>query len=253
MMLGVCTESAKALAAEAGGWDFIEENVQRVLKGTETEWQSPSAVALPAPSANSMVPGDLKIVGPNVNNELLDTYMRRVVTRAQSIGMHTIVFGSGAARQVPEGFERIRAVEQIVKFLTRLGPVAQEHGVTIVIEPLNRGECNIINSVAEAMTYVRRVNHPAVKCLVDSYHFWLENEPLSNLEAAMPWIHHVHVADKQGRVAPGESGASDYVPFFKVLKAGGYDRLISVECAGFDFNTNGPRALECLQNAWNNA
>ena len=39
----------------------------------------------------------------------------------------------------------------------------------------------------------------------------------------------------------------------KVLKAGGYDRLISVECAGFDFNTNGPRALECLQNAWNNA
>ena len=250
MLFGVCTDSAHAQTAQAGGWDFIEGNVQSLFRGQEFDWTEPPGIALPMPAANSMVPGSLKITGPTVDAAALDQYMGRVLARAQQIGMHTIVFGSGDARKVPDGFERIKAVEQIVAFLTRIAPVARKHGVTIVIEPLNRGETNIINTVSEAMTYVRRINDPAIQCLVDSYHFWLENEPLTNLETAMPWIRHVHVADKDDRVAPGESGRSDYVPFFKVLKAGGYDKLISVECRGFDFATNGPRSLDRLQDDW---
>ena len=46
----------------------------------------------------------------------------------------------------------------------------------------------------------------------------------------MPFIKHVHLADEQGRVAPGVSGNSDYRPFFRVLKNGGYDGNISIEC-----------------------
>ena len=38
------------------------------------------------------------------------------------------------------------------------------------------------------------------------------------LAAAMPHIAHVHVADLEGRAAPGESGSSDYRPFFRTLK-----------------------------------
>ena len=53
--------------------------------------------------------------------------------------------------------------------------IAASHGVLIVAEPLNRGECNIINTVAEAMEYVQAVNHPNFNCLVDSYHLWLES------------------------------------------------------------------------------
>ena len=69
----------------------------------------------------------------------------------------------------------------------------------------------------------------------------------------MPSIQHVHVADRDGRVAPGESGTSDYGPFFRVLKAGGYDRRIAVECRGFDPQTNGPRSLAVLQDVWSRA
>ena len=250
MQFGACTSSSRALAAQAGGWDFLEENVQSYLKGTTDDWQAPPSPALPVPSANSLVPGTLPVVGPNANADALKQYMTNVLTRAQQVQMHTLVFGSGAARNVPDGFDRNKAVDQITDFLGMIAPVAQQHGVTMVIEPLNRGECNIINSVGEAMTYVTRLNHPNIKCLVDSYHMWLEDEPLSNLEAAMPSIAHVHVADKDGRTAPGESGTSDYLPFFKVLKAGGYDKLMAVECRGFDLQTTGPRALKFLQDHW---
>src|SRR5690606_9868714 len=119
-----------------------------------------------------------------------------------------------------------------------------------------RKECNIINSVEEAMTYVRELNHDNFLCLVDSYHFWVENEPLKNLEKAMRWIGHVHVADKVNRTAPGESGAPDespYVPFFRVLKAGNYKGVISVECKAFDLTNDSPRIVKFLRQAWETA
>jgi D-psicose/D-tagatose/L-ribulose 3-epimerase len=253
MQFGVCISADQAQAVQAGGWDFVEENVQRYLKGSEAEWTAPAAVALSIPAANSLVPGSLPIVGPKADPAALKTYMGRVLDRAQTVGIERLVFGSGAARNVPDGWDRNKAVDQISAFLNDAATAARQHGITLVIEPLNKGECNILNTVQEAMTYVDRVKHPNLKCLVDSWHFWLEDEPLSNLEAAMGSIHHVHVADKDGRVPPGETGTSEYKPFMKVLKDGGYDKLISVECAGFDLQTNGPRALRTLQDAWNNA
>src|SRR5690606_15307593 len=184
--------------------------------------------ALPIPSANVLVPGNLKITGPDANLETLRSYMTRVLTRAAKVGIRTLVFGSGGARAVPEGFDRDIARGQIIRFLQMSAPIAQANGVTIVVEHLQRGETNIINSLAEAMSYTWAVNHPAVRCLVDSYHFWTENESLDDLRNAMPLIRHVHVADKAGRVAPG-LGGGDYRPFFAVLKRGGYDGDIAVE------------------------
>lgn len=253
MQYGVCVSASQAASARDGGWDFVEENVQSYLKGQTADWQAPAALALPTPAANSLVPGTLPIVGPLRDPDALRAYLGNVFARAKSAGMHTLVFGSGAARNVPDGFDRNNAIDQITDFLADAAALAAANAITLVIEPLNRGECNILNTVAEAMTYVDRLKHPNVQCLVDSYHFWLENEPLTNLEAAMPSIRHVHVADRDGRTAPGESGSSDYGPFMKVLKAGGYDRLISVECRGLDLRMNGPRALKVLREAWSNA
>ncbi len=250
MQFGICGSSSIALAAQAAGWDYVEENVQSVLKGQSPEWTAPAPAALNAPAANCMVPGSLPITGPKADPKALVAYVDNVLARAPQAGIKTIVFGSGGARNVPEGFDRNTAIDQITNFLGAVAPIAERHGVTIVIEPLNRGECNIINGVGEAMTYVKRVNHPNIKCLVDSYHLWLEDEPLKNLEAAMPWIAHVHVADKEGRVAPGESGKSDYLSFFRVIKHGGYDKLCSAECSGLDPAKNGAKVLAFLKDVW---
>lgn len=233
MQFGICASPDQAPALKQAGFDYVEVNVQHVFRGqaesADDAMQTVQGAELPAPAANCLVPGDLKIVGPHADLQALATYMERVTDRAGRCGTTTLVFGSGAARNVPEGTDRDSARSQILAFLEQSAPLAQQHGVTLVIEPLNRGECNILNSVGEAMEYVRELNHPAVQCLVDSYHFWLENEPLRNLEEAIPHIRHVHVADKVGRVAPGVSGQSDYREFFRVLKRGGYDRLISIE------------------------
>jgi sugar phosphate isomerase/epimerase len=177
-----------------------------------------------------------------------------VTSRAQKAGMKILVFGSGGARNVPEGFDRERAQTQIVAFCKMAAELCGRAGITLVAEPLNKGECNIINTVGEAMTYVKAVNHRNFQCLVDSYHFWLENEPLEALQAAMGSIRHVHVADKDGRVPPGESGTADYRPFFQVLKRAKYQGAISVEAVNFnDFETVGKRVIAFLHRQWDEA
>jgi D-psicose/D-tagatose/L-ribulose 3-epimerase len=104
------------------------------------------------------------------------------------------------------------------------------------------------------MTYVHEVNHPNIQCLLDTWHLWYENEPLEHVRVAMPWIKHVHLADLEGRVAPGESGKSDYRPVFRVLKECHYGGTISVEALKFDDYTGvGARVLKFVKRQWDEA
>ena len=258
MRFGICTAIENADAVRQAGWDFVEELVQRSLQGhlADSQWQGEQRIrsaSLPVPVANSLIPAAMKLTGPERDLNQLTAYMSRVLSRAGQLGISTLVFGSGAARTVPDGFDREAACRQILDFLKMSCPLAAKCRVTIVAEHLNRGECNIINSVAEAMEYVREIDHPNFRCLVDSYHFWLENESLDSLRDAMPWIRHVHLADTADRVSPGESGANDYRPFFSVLKEGGYQGSIAIEPRKIDIPMVGPRVLAFLRREWNAA
>jgi sugar phosphate isomerase/epimerase len=256
---GICVPVEESAAAKAAGWDFVEENIQNFLKGLvgDGQWDGParlSKAALPVPAANSMVPASLKITGDAVDFEKLQQYMAAVTRRAKVAGMKILVFGSAGARNVPEGFDREKAEDQIVRFLKMAGTLAEGNGITIVIEPLNKGESNIINTVPEAVHYLKRVKHPAVRALVDSFHHWLDGEPLEDVRKNITHIAHVHLADKDGRVPPGESGTSDYRTFFRMLKDARYEGMISVEA--LNFTTTGPviqRSREFLRRQWEQA
>jgi D-psicose/D-tagatose/L-ribulose 3-epimerase len=190
-------------------------------------------------AVNLLVPPSLKITGPSVDPEGLARYIATVARRAASVGVKTLVFGSGAARAVPAGSDLATAAA---------------HGMMLVIEPLHRAECNIVNSVAEAARYARSVGHPNCQVLLDTYHLWMEDEPVENVRRVAGTIRHVHVADLQGRVAPGQSGKSDYRPLFRVLKDAAYPGSISFEGAPMaEFDVTAPKVLEFLRGQWASA
>lgn len=258
MLLGICTSVDNAAACKAAGADFIEENVQSLLQGEvdTPDWTGPERtrrLALPVLAANCLLPRSIPVAGPAVDPQRSRTYMERVLSRAGQLGIKTLVFGSGNSRRVPDGFDPAAARQQIFDFVSMAAPIAKENDVMLVIEPLRAAECNILNSVPEAMEYVRRVNQPNLQCLVDSYHWWAQDESLDDLAKVVASIKHVHVADRETRLPPGES-ASDYRPFFGVLKRGGYDGPISVEAKEFkDIRINGPRVMDYLRSQWEQA
>src|SRR5690606_6622012 len=156
--------------------DFIEGHVVNFMtpEAPDAEF-APRAAALrdsgfPMPAANVLLPATLKCSGPDVDYPRLMRYGETVFRRAMEVALTIIVFGSAGARMVPEGFPIAKAFEQYVELLRRYGPLAEANGVTLVVEPLNRGECNLVNTVIEGAEAVRRANTPGVQLLVDIFH-----------------------------------------------------------------------------------
>ena len=71
--------------------------------------------------------------------------------------------------------------------------------VTIVVEPLNRRECNVFTSVGECAEYVRQVDHANLRLLVDAYHWLLDNDSYQSIIRYGPLIKHVHIATEANR------------------------------------------------------
>jgi sugar phosphate isomerase/epimerase len=256
MKFGICTSTANAAAAKDAGWDYLEEAATGLLQGflPDEEWTGGARAAgspVPVIAVNLLIPASLRLTGPTVDLNALRTYLTRVFDRAVKVGVSKLAFAGGAARTVPAGFDHWEARDQLVECLRLTGDLAGSRGLTIALEPLRSQECNLVNTMLEVLAVVREVDRPSVACLFDSFHVWSAQESLENLKEAAPRVRHIHVADLEGRVAPGESGTSDYRPAFGTLKRDGYDETISVEASGFDVASAGRRVLDFLKRQWN--
>jgi len=252
MQFGVCTPAANSAIVQAAGADFTEGHVQQFLRPADALWQKPlDPKTLPVPIAayNCLLPGDLKVTGPAVDLLKIKAYMARACKRCRETASSVLVFGSGAARSIPDGWPRDKAEEQFVEVMRLMAPLAREAGITISLEPLNRRESNILNSVAEGLDYLRRARVAGITILCDFYHMAVENEPLDAIGQTGRLLSHVHMAEPKGRVAPRPGGA-DLRPFFAALKSIGYGRRISLECSWEDLATQLGPTLEYLRAEW---
>src|SRR5262245_24277091 len=106
MKFGICTSVDNAATVKAAGGDFVEEGVQHLLAAQvpDDQWLGAAHVqksVLPVPAANTLVPGNLKITGPEVQREALRKYMTTIFRRAAATGTKMLVFGSCGARNIP--------------------------------------------------------------------------------------------------------------------------------------------------------
>ncbi len=190
-----------------------------------------SEAGVPCLAGNVLFPGELALTGPHTELSAISEYLGATLEKAALLGVRTVVFGSGGSRRAPEGFPREAAWEQLRGLCAELlSPALQKHGMTCCIEPLNRRECNILNTSEECACLVREVGKPNIRLLVDLYHFDLEREPLSVLAGYGDILAHAHIASaKNGRALPKEGDGEDYAAFFQALRSIGYSGSLSLE------------------------
>ncbi|NQU44294.1 sugar phosphate isomerase/epimerase [bacterium] len=252
MQFGVCAAVEQVPILEREGCDFLEVTVQQQLasvKGEEAFAEEKKKILgspLRVPVANCFLPGNMPVTGPVVNMNALEQYAKTVFKRARQVQMDTIVFGSGGARGVPEGFDRKQAWKQLVLFGKAIAPLAGEEGIMVVVEPLNRQECNILNEVGECADYVREVDHPHFKLLVDAYHWYREDDSIDDLVANGDLLRHAHIASPEDRVAPGLDTFS-FDAFFECLREVEYTGRLSIECRWGAFDEDVATGLKTLR------
>lgn len=107
--------------------------------------------------------------------------------------------------------------------LRELGVYAHERGITIAMEVLNRFETDFINTAQQAVEMIERVNHPALKIHLDSFHMNIEERSFADaIQMAGPHLAHFH-ASANHRGAPGD----DTIPWQEIRQA-----LEAVDYAG---------------------
>ena len=189
------------------------------------------SAGVPLPVMNVLIPGRLRLTGPEVDYPALDRYLDQGLEKAALFGVELLVLGSGAARMVPHGFSKEEAFRQMAFFCgEHLAPRLEQRSMACCIEPLNKGECNLLNTCREGFALVREVDRPSIRLLVDLYHFDLEGEARSSLLDYGPALAHAHIASaKNHRRPPLPGDGEDYGEFFSALRKLGYQGRVSLE------------------------
>jgi D-psicose/D-tagatose/L-ribulose 3-epimerase len=124
--------------------------------------------------------------------------------------------------------QRKRELERCAKNLKQVARYAEDKGVILGMEPLNRFETSFINITEQAVELVKMVDSPAIQIMLDTFHMNIEEKSFSNaIEIAGPYLMHVH-ANENDRGIPG----SGHVPWNEVataLKKIHYDGAMVIE------------------------
>ncbi|WP_283607990.1 sugar phosphate isomerase/epimerase family protein [Faecalispora anaeroviscerum] len=239
------------------GYDYVELPLAEMMALSEEEFQALSErlkkSGIPCQTCNNFFPKTVRLTGADVDLPAVLDYAERALARAESLGVNIVVFGSGGAKNVPQGFPMEEGYRQVVTLLRQLSPIAQKHHITIVIEPLRKAECNLINTFAEGCRLAEDVGkeYENICVLVDFYHLSEEKEPVENLlRQGGEYLRHVHFACSHGRCYPERMEEDYYQPFLAALKAIGYNERISVEAYTQDFDRCAPLALKLLKNSF---
>lgn len=251
ILVGRCTPVNHLAATKQAGFAFFEIGVQRYARLSDTEFaalrKEVKQLGVKVPVSNSFVPSDIKLVGPEANLDIQNAYITVALSRAKQLGVKTVVFGSGGARKLPDGFPRDQALYQLIDFGRRAAAEAKKHGITIAVEPLNRGETNIFNTAAEALDYVAAVDRPNFALMVDYYHMLKENEGFDVILRAGKRLKHVHIAAPD-RSFPRTPDEANYAMLFETLRKIGYRGGVSVEANDEpQFDEVAPKTIAMLQ------
>ena len=103
--------------------------------------------------------------------------------------------------------------------------------VTLCVEALNRFECYLLNSHADAARFARDVAHENCRMMYDTFHANIEEKSISAaIEACQDVLSHVHISEND-RSTPGQGGVA-WDATFEALKQAEYDGWMVVEAFG---------------------
>lgn len=161
--------------------------------------------------------------------------LKSMLTTIGAIGGLGIVsphaFGLFSRRLPP--FQPPRTVEEsrdlLIKTLTEVGAHAVEAGAKVFLEPLNRFEDFVINTLADATFIVDEVGSPGIAVTADTFHMSIEEARVGeSIRQAGDRIGHVQLGDSN-RLEPG-AGHYDWPETLDALESIGYDGWLAMEC-----------------------
>jgi len=216
----------KISAREAAGIRATVESFGLVVTGLHWLLVKPTGLSLTAPD-------------PALRARTLEV-MKRMTGLCAELGGAVLVHGSPKQRLIPAGETQATALARLQDGLAQVAIAAAANGVVYCLEPLSAHEAQLINTVAEAVALVRRIDDPHLRTMIDCSAAGLgelENVP-DLIDRWLPsgFIAHLQFNDPNRR-GPGQ-GEMQFAPILAALRRNHYDGAIGVE--PFEYVPDGP-------------
>jgi len=153
----------------------------------------------------------------------------QAAAEAAELGATNIVVPSGIA--VPY-MKRPAQLDIVAGAIASVVPVAEAHGLTILLEPVNTRVDHpgvLFGMTEDAVAVIEKIGSPQVKLLYDLYHSTTEREnPAEVLPKVAHLVGHIQIADAPGRAEPG-TGQIDWPAMLKLIESVGYTGALGLE------------------------
>lgn len=218
MRFGVCAPDLEyAESAIAAGFDYVEFGAGYVAEHApeiREAW-------LPVPRTNLFFPGEVRLF---IQPTPFEDIARARIAAAATIGTEVMVIGSGGARRAPDDETNglVDWDDEFVNIVAKIQTIADEYGIRLAPESLNRKETNVGTRLA---LLAPRLTNRGLGFTADSYHVLLEEEDWEEAIPVAPT--HVHISNRN-RSAP-LSDDEHLIPFVQRLQALGYDDTVTIE------------------------
>jgi sugar phosphate isomerase/epimerase len=229
------TVVAKWAAAQAWGFDGIELRAKGdgAFRARLPELRQAAERGVPMPTVCVDMPHFIGAFDQQLRADAIEQLRQQLSVVAEIGGrgvMTPASYGMFSARLPPfvppRGPQEDRKV--LLEALTILGAHAADLGIELYLEPLNRYEDHMVNTVAAAADLIDAVGLSSVKIVPDTYHMNIEEaDPAAAMLAAGPRIGHFQVSDSN-RLEPG-AGHLDWALVGATVKALEYTGPIAVE------------------------
>jgi sugar phosphate isomerase/epimerase len=141
-----------------------------------------------------------------------------------SYGMHSNRLPPFEAPRTPQEDELV-----LIEGLQELGEHATKHGVQVFLEPLNRYEDHMLNTLEQGVALCKKVGLESVVLMADLFHMNIEEKDSAQaLKEARGYLAHIHLADSN-RLEPGQ-GQTDFTKIRTTLENLNYDGFLALEC-----------------------
>ena len=216
MKFGLCISSDKALTAYDAGADYYEISASGELyEITDSEYQTLKSRVLSNEkikpySTNGLVSGTVKLCGPEADTEKISGYAEKVFGRLSGLGIKMLVFGSGKAREIPDGYPSDKAYGELLRSADIFSDVAAKYGQT------------------QGADFVRKVAKNNFRLLADFYHVSESGEDFKAIEQNSDIIAHLHISSRERSIIK-DSDRGYISEIAALLKKINYSGAISYE------------------------
>lgn len=115
-----------------------------------------------------------------------------------------------------------------VKNLRIVCEMAAAKGLQIALEPLNRFESDLINTVEDVLKLINDINHPAARVMLDGFHMSIEEKDIEKaITKAGDKLIHVQVSENY-RGTPG-TGQTQWDAYRRALEKIKYAGIVTIE------------------------